>query len=61
MVLADAEDVEPDLLGERDLLEQVAHPLYRADRLACLWIGAQLCERIDAQLHANQSASASGA
>ena len=27
VVLADAEDVEPDLVGELDLLEQVAQPL----------------------------------
>ena len=27
VVLADAEDVEPDLVGQLDLLEQVAHPL----------------------------------
>ena len=29
VVLADAEDVEPDLVGELDLLEQVAQPLAR--------------------------------
>ena len=29
VVLADAEDVEPDLVGELDLLEQVAQPLRR--------------------------------
>ena len=27
VVLADAEDVEPDLVGQLDLLEQVAQPL----------------------------------
>ena len=30
VVLADAEDVEPDLVGQLDLLEQVAQPLRRA-------------------------------
>ena len=29
VVLADAEDVEPDLVGQLDLLEQVAQPLLR--------------------------------
>ena len=33
VVLADAEDVEPDLVGELDLLDQVAQPLRGADRL----------------------------
>ena len=27
VVLADAEDVEPDLVGQRDLLDQVSEPL----------------------------------
>ncbi len=61
MVLADAEDVEPDLLGELDLLQQVAHTLVRPDRLARLGIDTQFRERVDAELHADQSASASGA
>ena len=30
MVLADAEDVQPDLVGQLDLLDQVAQPLLRA-------------------------------
>ena len=32
VVLADAEDVEPHLVGELDLLDQVAQPLLGADR-----------------------------
>ena len=32
VVLAEAEHVEPDLVGKRDLLDQVAQPLVRADR-----------------------------
>ena len=32
VVLADAEDVEADLVGELDLLDEVAQPLLRADR-----------------------------
>ena len=34
VVLADAEDVEPDLVGEHDLLDEVAQPLRGADRPA---------------------------
>ncbi len=46
VVLADAEDVEPDLVGELDLLEQVPEPLPGAQ------LGrGQLRERVDAQLH----------
>ena len=44
MVLADPEDVEADLLGELDLLEQLAH----ADGAALV---VQLREGVDAQLH----------
>ena len=32
VVLADAEHVEPDLVGELDLLDQVAQPLRRSSR-----------------------------
>ena len=44
VVLADAEDVEPDLLGELDLLEQFRHAPLRA---CCPELG----ERVDAQFH----------
>ena len=33
-MLADAEDVEPDLIGELDLFDQVLDPLDRCERLA---------------------------
>ena len=33
-MLADGEHVEPELIGELGLLEQVAHPLLRADARA---------------------------
>ena len=33
VVFAEPEHVEPDLVGERDLLDQVAQPLARADRV----------------------------
>ncbi len=46
MVLADAEDVESDLVGQFDLLQQVRHPLFDRERR----IG-QLTERVDAEFH----------
>ena len=45
-MFADAEDVEPNLVGELDLLEQVAQPLRGADGT-----GGQLGEGIDAKFH----------
>src|SRR5690349_19855249 len=51
MVLADAEDVEPDGVGQLDLLEQVVHPLCRRDRLPGDGIRRQLAEGVDTQLH----------
>jgi hypothetical protein len=52
VVLADAEDVEPHLVGERDLLDEVAHPLAGGDRPARPRVRRDLAERVDAQLHA---------
>ena len=46
VVLADAEDVEPDLVGELDLLHQIAQPLRRVGA------GTELRERVDPDLHA---------
>ena len=46
VVLADAEDVEPDLVGQLDLLDQVAQPLLRG-----LIPGSDVGERVDAELH----------
>jgi hypothetical protein len=44
VMLADAEDVEPDLVGQLDLLQQVADAVPRR-------AGGQLAERVDADLH----------
>jgi hypothetical protein len=44
-MLADAEDVEPYLVGELDLLEQVAQTLLGCDRLV-----GELCKGVDAKL-----------
>ena len=46
VVLADAEDVEADLVGELDLLDQVAQALLRATLAP-----ARVRERVDADLH----------
>ena len=47
MVLSDPEDVEPDLVGELDLLDEFAQTLLRADRAV-----SRVREREDADLHA---------
>ena len=52
VVLADAEDVEPELIRELDLLEQIGQPLLLRDRPARLRIGRAVGERIEAKLHA---------
>jgi hypothetical protein len=44
VVLAHAEDVEAELVGERDLLEQVAQPFLRADRRAGAGVGGRLAK-----------------
>ena len=51
MVFAHAEDVEPDLVGEHDLLEQVAHPLLLAYEMAGARVGEAVAEGRDAELH----------
>ena len=50
MVLAHAEDVEADPIGELDLLEQVAEALGSRGRAPRRRIGRQLRERVDAEL-----------
>jgi hypothetical protein len=45
VVLADAEDVEADLVGERDLLDDLLDPLGRADPRA------DIRERVHAEFH----------
>jgi hypothetical protein len=51
MVLAEAEHVQADLVGELDLLDQVAQALLGADRPARVWVGGQLGEGVDAKFH----------
>ena len=51
VVLADAEDVEPDLVGELDLLDQVAQPLLGADVGPTSTSEVELREGVDAEFH----------
>src|SRR3954462_8211779 len=51
MMLADAEDVEAELVGELDLLEQVREALLRRDRSARARVGSRLREGVDAEFH----------
>jgi hypothetical protein len=61
VVLADAEDVEGVLVGQLDLLEEVAQALLRADGVPGGGIGGALPERVDAQLHRSQDRSVTAA
>ena len=51
VVLADAEDVEPDLVGELDLLDEVAQPLAGRQRAPVPGVRGDLREGVDAQFH----------
>ena len=51
VVLADAEDVEPDLVGERRLLDQVAQALRGRHRPARDRVGGELREGVEAEFH----------
>ena len=51
MVLADAEDVEPDLVGKRCLLDQVAQALRGRDRAARCRVGGELREGVETEFH----------
>ena len=48
MVLADREDVEPGLIGQLRLLQQVAHALLRGDA------GAHVGEGGESELHVRE-------
>ena len=49
-MLPDAEDVQPHLLGQDRLFDEVVHPLLRADHVAVERVLLQLRERVDAEL-----------
>jgi len=53
-MLAEAEHVEPDLVGQFDLLDQVAQPLVRSDRRRVglgAGLGADVGESVEAEFH----------
>src|SRR5262249_14633525 len=50
VVLAHAEHVEPDLVGELDLLDEVPQALLRRDQLPAGRVGGPLPEAVDAEL-----------
>ena len=52
VVLADAEHIEADLVGQLDLFDQVAQPLRRVDGLPGRRIGRGFRECVDADFHA---------
>src|ERR1700742_4783624 len=57
-MLADPEDVEADLVGELDLLDQVAQPPLGADQRAVAGLRGQLREGVDAEFHGDDPRSA---
>jgi hypothetical protein len=52
VMLAQAEHVEPDLVGKLDLLNQVLQPLRRAYSVPGLGVGADIAERVETEFHA---------
>ena len=52
VVLADAEHVQADLVGELDLLQEVGQPLLGAGRAAGRRVPQDVAEGVDAQFHA---------
>ena len=59
-MLPDPEDVEADLVGELGFLDQVPHPLTRADHVAVVRIFLQFRERVDPDLHRGLNPSRTG-
>ena len=51
MVLANAEHIEANLIGQLDLLDEVVKALSRADALTGAGVGRHLGESINANLH----------
>jgi hypothetical protein len=51
VMLADAEHFEADLIGELDLVHQIAEPLRRRQRLSGGRVRRVLDKRVDADLH----------
>ena len=51
MMFANAKHVETDLIGKRDLLDQVGKPLSSADEMSSRRVGRPLDEAVDAEFH----------
>ncbi|MCY0150721.1 hypothetical protein OEG84_24235 [Hoeflea sp. G2-23] len=49
MMFADAEPIQPDLVGKHDFLDQISQPLGQAD--AAVPASARLCECVYSYLH----------
>ena len=58
VMLAHAENIQPDLIGEFDLLNQVPQPLRRGDVPPRFRVGADIGEGIEAKLHGVSSSTA---
>ena len=61
MVLADAEDVEPNAVGDLDLVEEIGHAIGGRRRFARRRIGKDGRETIDADFHDEPLAHSSAA
>ena len=55
MMFADAENVEPDLIGEFDFFQQMLHALDRGERKARGWVRDGCCETVYADFHVDVS------
>ena len=55
MMLADPEHIEPDAVGQRDLLEQIGESLRDVDRPPGPRVALGFDERVDAKLHGRES------
>ena len=51
MMLADAKDIQPDLVGELDLFQKILHALNRAEAESGCRIGDDCTKAIDTDLH----------
>ena len=50
-MLAEAEHIEPRLIGEFDLLDQVFQPLLGIDLFAADRVGSDIAECVESELH----------
>ena len=55
MMFAHAKDIETDLIGKLDLLDQMLHPLFDVSRLTTLIVVICFSEGINSDFHENLS------